>query len=48
MTLASGIQIVQVISTEAPLAKAMLGKGDGDEVSILAPVRQRFEVPGVY
>jgi transcription elongation GreA/GreB family factor len=48
MTLASGTQIVQVISSEAPLAKAMLGKGEGDEVSILAPVRQRFEVLRVY
>jgi transcription elongation GreA/GreB family factor len=48
MTLASGTQIVQVISTEAPLAKAMLGKGEGDEVSILAPVRQQFEVLRVY
>lgn len=45
MKLVSGAQLVQVISTEAPLARAMLGKCEGDEVSIqLAAVRQQFEV----
>lgn len=45
MKLVSGAQLVQVISTEAPLARAMLGKCEGDEVTIqLAAVRQQFEV----
>ena len=45
MKLARGDQIVQVISSEAPLGRALLGKGEGDEVSIqVAPVRQTFEV----
>ena len=49
MTLVSGTQLVQVISSEAPLGKAMLGKCEGDEVSILvAPIRQQFEVLRVY
>ncbi len=43
MKLGSG---VQVISSEAPLGKAMLGKCEGDEVAIQvgAPVLQQFEV----
>ncbi|BEU95557.1 GreA/GreB family elongation factor [Acidovorax sp. DW039] len=43
MKLGSG---VQVISGEAPLARAMLGKCEGDEVAIQvgAPVPQQFEV----
>jgi transcription elongation GreA/GreB family factor len=45
MKLASGGQLVQVISSEAPLARALLGKCEGDEVSIrVAPIRQQFEV----
>ncbi|MBS7777200.1 GreA/GreB family elongation factor [Acidovorax sp. CCYZU-2555] len=45
MKLLSGTQLVQVISSEAPLARAMLGKGEGDEVSIqVGSIRQRFEV----
>lgn len=45
MQLVSGAQFVQVISSEAPLGRAMLGKGEGDEVSIqVAAIRQRFEV----
>lgn len=45
MKLVSGAQAVQVISTEAPLGRAMLGKCEGDEVSIQgAPSRQLFEV----
>lgn len=41
MTLVSGAQLVQVISSEAPLGRAMLGKCEGDEVSIqIAPIRQ--------
>lgn len=45
MKLVSGTQVVQVISSGAPLGKAMLGKFEGDEVSIqVAPMRQRFEV----
>ncbi|SEL43140.1 Transcription elongation factor, GreA/GreB, C-term [Roseateles sp. YR242] len=49
MKLASGAQLVQVISTAAPLGRAMLGKFEGDEVSIqISAVRQRFEVVAVY
>ncbi|QHI97510.1 transcription elongation factor GreAB [Xylophilus rhododendri] len=49
MKLGSGDQLVQVISTEAPLGKAVLGKCEGDEVSIrLAPGRQQFEVLRVH
>ncbi|MBK6854269.1 MAG: GreA/GreB family elongation factor [Burkholderiales bacterium] len=45
MQLVSGAQLVQVISGEAPLGRAMLGKCEGDEVSIeVAPNRQQFEV----
>ena len=45
MQLVSGAQLVQVISSEAPLGRAMLGKCEGDEVSIqVAPIRQQFEV----
>jgi len=49
MKLLSGAQAVQVISSETPLGRAMLGKGEGDEVSILvAQVRKQFEVLRVY
>jgi transcription elongation GreA/GreB family factor len=45
MKLVSGAQRVQVISSEAPLARAMQGKCEGDEVSLqIAPSRQQFEV----
>jgi transcription elongation GreA/GreB family factor len=33
MKLVSGTQLVQFISSEAPLGRAMLGKCEGDEVS---------------
>ncbi|MGM9483615.1 GreA/GreB family elongation factor [Roseateles sp. NT4] len=49
MKLVSGAQLVQVISREAPLGRAMLGKHEGDEVSIqIASVRQKFEVLRVH
>ncbi len=49
MKLVSGAQLVQVISIEAPLGKAMLGKCEGDEVSIqVSPIRQQFEVLRVH
>ena len=50
MTLVSGdAQLVQVISSEAPLGRAMLGKCEGDEVSIqVASIRQQFEVLRVH
>jgi transcription elongation GreA/GreB family factor len=49
MKLFCGAQLIQVISSEAPLAMAMLGKCEGDEVSIqVAPIRQRFEVLRVH
>ena len=45
MKLLRGAQTLQVISTEAPLGKALLGKCEGDEVSIqVASIRQRLEV----
>ena len=45
MKLASGAQIVQVISSEAPLGRAMLGRCEGEEVSIqVARIRLQFEV----
>ena len=45
MQLVSGTQPVQVISCEAPLGSAILGKREGDEVSIqVGPVRHQFEV----
>ena len=45
MKLVSGAQLVQVISSEAPFGKAMLGKCEGDEVALqCAPIRQQFEV----
>ncbi|KQO23554.1 GreA/GreB family elongation factor [Acidovorax sp. Leaf78] len=49
MKLFSGAQAVQVISSEAPLGRAMLGKCEGDEVSIqIAAIRQQFEVLWVH
>ena len=45
MKLLIGDQIVQVVSSEAPLCRAMLGKCEGDEVTQrVAAVGQRFEV----
>lgn len=45
MRLVSEAQLVQVISSEAPLGKALLGRREGDEVSIqIAATRQQFEV----
>ena len=43
------LQLIQVISSEAPLGRALLGKCEGDEVSILgAPIQQQFEVLRVH
>lgn len=45
MQLLSGARQVRVISSEAPLGAAMLGKCEGDEVWLqVAPVPQHFEV----
>ncbi|WP_343633400.1 GreA/GreB family elongation factor [Roseateles sp.] len=45
MKLESDDQLVQVISSGAPLGMAVLGKHEGDEVSIqIAASRQQFEV----
>ena len=45
MKLAQADQLIQVISSSAPLGKAMLGKFEGDEVSIqVAANPQQFEV----
>jgi transcription elongation GreA/GreB family factor len=49
MLLVSGAQPVHVISSEAPLGKAMLGKNEGDEVVVqTAASRQQFEVLWVH
>jgi len=49
MKLLSGAQRVQVISSQAPLGRALLGKHEGDEVSIeIASIRQQFEVLWVH
>ena len=49
MKLVSGTQFVQVISSEASLGRAILGKFEGDAVSIqVAPIRQQFEVLRVH
>ncbi|HEY8879588.1 MAG TPA: GreA/GreB family elongation factor [Roseateles sp.] len=49
MQLLSGAQRVQVISSQAPLGGALLGKHEGDEVSIeIASIRQQFEVLWVH
>ena len=45
MKLVCGSELVQVISSKAPLGKAMLGKFEGDEVSIQV---QQFEVLWVH
>ena len=45
MKLVGGDSAVQVISSDAPLGQALLGKCEGDEVSIgRGPTRQQFEV----
>ena len=49
MKLINGAQLVQVISSEAPLGRAVLGKCEGDEVWIqVPPIQQQFEVLRVY
>jgi transcription elongation GreA/GreB family factor len=49
MKLLIGTQLVQVISSQAPLGRAMLGKCEGDEVSMQGtPLRQQFEVLRVH
>ena len=49
MKLGSGAELVQVISSKAPLGRALLGKCAGDEISIqIALIRQRFEVLRVH
>ncbi|RYG13197.1 MAG: transcription elongation factor GreAB [Burkholderiales bacterium] len=48
MKLGTGPELVQVISSAAPLGMALLGKCEGDEVSIqVALVEHQFEVLGV-
>jgi len=48
MSLDLGTGTVQVISRESPLGMALLGKGEGDEVSLPGPsARSPFEVVGV-
>lgn len=45
MKLVSGAQPVHVISSESPLAQALMGKCEGDEVTMqVGPARQQFEV----
>lgn len=44
MTLVSGAQLVQVISGDAPLGRAMLGKCEGDGVTLQVAPRRQFEV----
>lgn len=49
MTLSCGGELTQVISSKAPLARALLGKREGDEVSLeVASVRRELEVLKVY
>ena len=49
MKLVCGGEVVQVISGDAPLGQALLGKCEGDEVSLRgAPVRHQFEVLWVH
>ncbi|WP_431262615.1 GreA/GreB family elongation factor [Roseateles chitinivorans] len=45
MKLVNDAQLVQVISSDAPLGRAVMGKCEGDEVSMqVAAIRQQFEV----
>jgi len=47
--LVNGAKLVQVISSESPLGMAMLGKCEGDEVSInVTLARQQFEVLRIH
>jgi transcription elongation GreA/GreB family factor len=49
MKLTSGTQLVQVVSSDAPLGRALLGKCDGDAVSIqVGPLGQQWEVLRVH
>jgi transcription elongation GreA/GreB family factor len=49
MKLVDEAQVVQVISSQAPLGRAMLGRREGDEVSIqIAASRQLFDVLRVH
>ncbi len=49
MKLVCGAQLVQVVSMQAPLGRAMLGKYEGDEVSIqVASTQQQFEILWVH
>jgi transcription elongation GreA/GreB family factor len=49
MKMDDGAQSVQVLSTQAPLAKAMLGKCEGDDVWVQGgATRQTFEVLRVH
>jgi transcription elongation GreA/GreB family factor len=49
MKLSNGAQRIQVVSSEAPLGKAMLGKCEGDEVAIqVSPLPLQFEVLRVH
>lgn len=49
MKLVCGAEIVQVISSKAPLARAMRGKCEGDEVVLqIAGVQQQLEVLWVH
>lgn len=49
MKLDGGAQPVQVISSESPLGRALLGQREGDEVALqIASARQRFEVLRVH
>ncbi len=49
MKLLNGTELVQVISSQAPLSRAMLGKSEGDEVAIqIGQTRQQFEVLWVH
>ena len=45
MKLANAGQLIQVVSSAAPLGKAVLGRFEGDEVMIqVAEIRQHFEL----
>jgi transcription elongation GreA/GreB family factor len=49
MKLVCSAWLVQVISSESPLGMALLGKCEGDEVSIqVATIRQQFEILRVH
>lgn len=48
MKLVIGSESIQVISTQAPLGKALMGKGEGDEVTLeLGQAKQQWEVLSV-